>query len=1219
MNKRKTKKQLLEEIRVLKERTRWYELLVENSPMMICRLLPDGTLTFVNNTYCMYFGKSKEELVGKKFTPLVPPEDHHLIKQLLKNLHPQMEEYTHIHRVILPSGEIRWMKWTNTCFTDETGKLTEYQAIGIDITERMLAEEKAKYIRRLYEVLSQVNQTIVRVKDQEKLLKDICRVIIKFGKFRFVWIGFYDKKTDRVQPTAFCGYEAGYLKKMEISREEGLLGMGPIGRAIRENKSIAFNDLQNHPDFRPWRKEAQKRGYASSIAVPIRMRNRAVGALNIYASEPNFFNEEEIKLLEEIASDISFALEAIEKERKRISAEQEKQRALEALRESEERFRSIVENSHDGIILVNDKYQFVYVNQEFCNLVGRSSDELIGQDFRIVLDEESKIIVADRYRRRQKGEKVPPRYEFNILRKNGELRRVEISSTVIKNSKGNLFTVAQLLDITERKRAEEKVRFLSSMVEQSTEGMALADLRGNLLFVNRAWAKMHGYSSPEELVGKSIDVFHNPDQFKDEVIPFNNRVLEVGWNTGEVGHIRKDGTSFPTLMNITMIKDSQGNPIAFAATAKDITERKRAEEKLRESEERYRLLAENVQDVIFIQDMDLRFLYISPSVTALFGYTPDEILRLNLKDVMTPESLKKAVALFRKEVAISKKDPSHVVPLMEFEYVRKDGSTFWGELRATFLRDFQGRIIATQGVLRDISQRKRAEEEIRKLSRAIQQSPVSIVITDLEGKIEYVNPKFLEVTGYSIEEVLGKKPSILKSGKTSREEYRKLWETITSGKEWRGEFCNCKKNGELFWELVSISPIKDKQGKITHFLGIKEDITLRKHLQQQLNQSQRLEAIGTLAGGVAHDFNNLLTVIIGHAELSLMKLDEAHPSQPDIVSILRASKKAEKLINQLLAFSRKQVYKPEIIDINRVIANLEQMLKRLISEDISIDMHLAKNIPFILADPGQIEQILMNLVVNSRDAIIEKKLKTKEKRITIETYSSHLDEAYLERHPDSQPGEHVVIAVSDTGIGIEESIKNKVFEPFFTTKAMGRGTGLGLSTVFGIVKQNNGSIYVYSEPGRGATFKIYWPAARQKLGSQKSAEMTQEELTGTETILVVEDDAEVRKLTCSALMELGYTIIEASNGKEALKLVTGKKISPDLVLTDLIMPEMNGSELARKLRRIFPEMRILFMSGYTDNHISHSGMLEDGIYLIQKPFSVKELAALIRKTIKKPQ
>jgi len=688
MAKQKTQEQLIEEINILREQKQWYKVLTENSPWLICRFLPDGTLTFVNNTYCTYFGKSKKELVGKKFTPLIPEEDHHLIDELLGNLHPQMKEYTYIHRVILPTGEIRWMKWTNSCIVDETREFTEYQAVGMDITEQIVAEEKAKYIRRLYEVLSQVNQTIVRVKDQEKLLKAICRVIIKFGKFRLAWIGLLDEGTRLVKPAAFSGYEAGYLKDVKISVKEGSLGMGPTGRAIRENKSISFNDLKNHPDFRPWRKDALKRDYGSSIAVPIRIRNRAVGALNIYASEPNFFNEEEIKLLEEIASDISFALEALKKEKKRAVAEQEKQRALEALRESEKRFRSIVENSHDGIILVNDKYQFVYVNQEFCNLVGRSSDELIGQDFRIVLDEESKIIVADRYRRRQKGEKVPPRYEFNILRKDGELRRVEISSTVIKDSKGKMQTVAQLLDITERKQAEEKVRFLSSMVEQSTEGMALADLQCNLLFVNRAWAEMHGYSSPDELIGQTFDVFHSEQQLKNEVIPFNNRVLEKGWNSGEVGHIRKDGTPFLTLMNTTMIKDSQGNPIAFAATAKDITERKQAEAKLRESEERYRLLAENVQDVIFVQDMDLKPVYISPSVSALFGYTHEEIFHLNLKDIMTPESYEKAVSLFRKEVSLSRKNTKHVVPLMEFEYVRKDGSTFWGELRATFLRDF---------------------------------------------------------------------------------------------------------------------------------------------------------------------------------------------------------------------------------------------------------------------------------------------------------------------------------------------------------------------------------------------------------------------------------------------------------------------------------------------------------------------------------------------------
>jgi signal transduction histidine kinase/DNA-binding response OmpR family regulator len=385
--------------------------------------------------------------------------------------------------------------------------------------------------------------------------------------------------------------------------------------------------------------------------------------------------------------------------------------------------------------------------------------------------------------------------------------------------------------------------------------------------------------------------------------------------------------------------------------------------------------------------------------------------------------------------------------------------------------------------------------------------------------------------------------------------------------------------------------------------------------EEQLRHAQKMEAIGTLAGGVAHDFNNLLTVINGYAELVLMHVEKDHPLYKDVNSILAAGRRASNLTNQLLAFSRKQIYKPRIVDINQVITGLEKMLRRLVSEDINMETNLRLDLPLIEADPGQLEQILINLVVNARDAINERTGLAAEKKITIETGQTYLDETLITEHIGGNPGLHIFFAVSDNGIGMREEIKSKIFDPFFTTKEKGRGTGLGMATVYGIVKQNQGNINVYSEPGQGTTFKIYWPVTEDQIVQKVQVKPGRDVLTGSEAILLVEDDEAVRNFAGAVLKGFGYTVFKASNGKSALELIKENDLQIDLLITDLVMPEMNGEELAAKLQEIFPATLVLYASGYTDNHVVHSGILEKGVNFIHKPYSVQTLAEKVREVL----
>ncbi|MBN2070438.1 MAG: response regulator [Candidatus Krumholzibacteriota bacterium] len=512
--------------------------------------------------------------------------------------------------------------------------------------------------------------------------------------------------------------------------------------------------------------------------------------------------------------------------------------------------------------------------------------------------------------------------------------------------------------------------------------------------------------------------------------------------------------------------------------------------------------------------------------------------------------------------------------------------------------------------------RKQAER-LNVLSNAIEQSPISILITDRERIIEYVNPRFSEQTGFSNEESIGREASTFLSEKTSPEEFRRLVDTISKGEIWQGEFLNRKKTGEWICEYSTIGPITDKDGEITHFIGFNEDITEEKSLREQLNQSQRLEGIGRLAGGVAHDFNNLLSVIIGHCELAMEDMDERDTGFQDLVQIAHAAGNAADLTRQLLAFSRQQIIEPRTININRLIEKMEKMFTRILGDDISIELGLEGGISPIKADPGQIEQILLNLIMNSQYALNDGAFSGGRKRIIIETARQVFDSDRQSISHEQRPGEYLMISVSDNGVGMDRETRSKIFDPFFTTKKTGEGTGLGLSTVYGIVKQNGGEISAYSEPARGTVIRILWPSLESsEKGGSVSADKI--EITGgDERILVVEDDKDVRRVATISLRHYGYEVLEAQDGKTALEIVDSLAGGIDLILTDVVMPVMGGVELVGIMKERFPETAILFCSGYTQRHITGSEIAELNAGFIQKPFRPVDLAIKVREVLDK--
>jgi PAS domain S-box-containing protein len=660
----------------------------------------------------------------------------------------------------------------------------------------------------------------------------------------------------------------------------------------------------------------------------------------------------------------------------------------------------------------------------------------------------------------------------------------------------------------------------------------------------------------------------------------------------------------------------EGQP-AVQATFVDITERNQAEETLRESEERYRTILENIEDGYYETDLPGNLTFFNDSLCRLLGYSKDEMMGMGNNQYTDEENRKKLFQAFNQVYRTGKPAKG-----FDWQVFTKDGRKLFGEVSVSLIKDSKGQPTGFRGIARDITERKQAEEALRtekqRFETLLENAPFGVIMIDKQGIFKYLNSKFIELFGYDLRET-----------PNGREWFRKAY----PDPEYRHHVIetwihdsNISEPGENVPRIFTAT-CKDGTKKTIRFITVQlgtgeylmscEDITLiqraeeeKAALAEQLRQSQKMEAIGRLAGGIAHDFNNLLTVIRGYSQLSLMDLQENEKLRGNLEEIQKATQRASDLTHHLLAFGRRQIMEMKILDLNTLLKDLDKMLHRVIGEDIGLTYLLSDDIGKVRVDPGQMEQVILNLAVNAKDAM------PSGGKLTIETSNAELDEAYAHAHIGSKPGRYVMMSVSDTGLGMSPEVKERAFEPFFTTKEKGKGTGLGLSTCYGIVKQSGGNIWAYSEPGRGTTFKIYLPRMDGSLKEAKEEDKVAEILKGTETILAVEDEIEVRKLVAEILKGQGYTVIEASNGEEAVKVArenVGKKIH--LLLTDVVMPGMSGRELAAMLGLRHPSMKVLYMSGYTDNAIVHHGVLEEGVNYIQKPFTLDALARKVREVL----
>ncbi len=784
--------------------------------------------------------------------------------------------------------------------------------------------------------------------------------------------------------------------------------------------------------------------------------------------------------------------------------------------------------------------------------------------------------------------------------------------------------MAALLSIffanNERKRAEaamkESEERYRSIFENAAEGIYQSSPDGRLININPAMACMCGYSSPEDMKAAISDIttqyYVNPED--------RERYKKLLADHGHVDCIeyqvyRKDGSRILISTSAREVRDSLGNLVCYEGIIQDITDRKRVEEALRETNENLRRSQEIAHVGNWRLDLASGRFSSSTEALALLGFPPDaapvfeEVAGLIHENdrALAHEALQNLVRTgdpYSLDIRFRRRDTGEVISVISM-----------GELQ----RDEFGRPAAVFGINQDITERKRAEEAMiaseEKFRKAFFTSPDSVNINRVEdGMYVAINPGFTRITGYEESEIIGK----------TSVEYN-VWHNIedrqrlVEGLKRDGQVNNIEavfrmKSGELRDGLMSATVIS--LDGTPHILSITRDITSRKRaeeekekLQEQLTQAQKMESVGRLAGGVAHDFNNMLGAILGYAELCLNKTEPSDPLFGHLQQIQKAAERSAALTRQLLAFARKQTVAPIVLDLNETVEGMLKMIRRLVGEDIDLAWLPGGNLGRIFIDSSQVDQILANLCVNARDAI------TDTGKITIETDNIVFDEKYCALHAGFVPGEYILLAVSDDGSGMDTETIGHLFEPFFTTKETGKGTGLGLATVYGIVKQNNGFIKVYSEPGHGTTFKIYLPQHASKAAPQTEKEQAASPTAGRGTILLVEDEPSILEMATLMLDGMGYAVIAAGTPGKAIRLAREHRGHIDLLMTDVVMPEMNGRDLAKNILSLYPGVKCLFMSGYTANVIAHHGVLEQGVHFIQKPFSMKDLGAKVRKAL----
>lgn len=1188
-----------------------YRLLVENSPDAIC-ITRNGRIEFVNPAAIALFGARNEtDLIHRPIVIFFHPESFDLVQERLATLMAGHTVPLVTDRIMRLDGGQRDVEAACVRYEDDAGVCIKM--ILRDISDRNLKDREIGRLTRIYAVLSQVNQAVARIPSRERLFAEVCKIITEQGGFSIAWVGAYHPETRELRPVAWQGANIDARNRINIGRKVSA-GGGLIENVILNGRPCVANDYTADPRTAAWHGFAAAFNCRAAVCLPIRCHHNICGTLMVCASEPNYFQPEEVKLLEEVAFDISFALDRLEEEALRRKVQKE-------LAKNEEHLRFLVNHLHAAIIVFAPDGIVTLSNPEAARLLGLSQQEMLG--------------------------KTPEHHLWPLL--------------------------------------------------TSEDGKRLP-----------------------------------PNQFPSQRVIATGKPLEGCILGIETGHSRHKTwihvNAFPE-------RDPQGVLRQIIVTFVDITGHKEAMESVRENEEKFRTLFSASLDAILLTEGDQ---YIDCNQAAL------EMFRCPTKELFCQKRVGEISAATQPDGEPSAPAARKLIELAQqssigcYEWVCKrfDGSEFLAEMSLTALV-IQGRSIV-QAVVRDISWRKQAEQRLRQLSRVVEQSPSSVVITDTNGNIQYVNPKFSEVTGYTSEEVIGQNPRLLKSGEKTAEEYKHIWDTIVSGQDWKGEFRNKKKNGDLFWQSASICPITNENGDITQFLAIGEDISERKRTEAALKKSeekffkafnaapavmaiftlnegrcveinnafvqisgfsrdevigrtlselelienpedlrqltqklktegelrneecaykaksgeslvglisaelidmdglpcviftilditerkqmeekflrvQRMESIGALAGGMAHDLNNILAPILMSASMLNEEKVQEESRRQLLSGIEEAAQRGANIVNQVLTFARGVKGEHTVLKTHDLTMQISQMVKEIFPKSIAFTLNLPKTVWNITGDSTQLQQVFLNLCVNARDAMDEGGT------LELSIENCEVDTAFAHMVPNATPGCYVQFKVADSGTGIPKAIIDRIFEPFFTTKEPGKGTGLGLSTVVGIVRSHGGFLQVESEPGEGSIFRVFLPATTDAVPDIEKPDQPSISRGHGETLLVVDDEPDILQIISAVLTQNGWNVISAADGVEGVAsyLTYSRKI--EALITDMVMPNMDGLSLIRSIRKLSPDLPILVSSGYSNEESREELKRLHVNGFLKKPFSARQLVAQVSTLLHKKQ
>ena len=1186
-----------------------YHSLVENVPQHIFRKDRAGRFTFGNSLFCLGLGKPLAGILGRTdqdFFPSPHAAKYHQDDQRVLATGQPFEGDEENRQA---DGKTNFVHVVKTPLRDAAGQIIGIQGISWDITERRQAE-----------------QTLRESEDRYRLLVE-------------------------ESPDAIGIYQDG---KLVFVNSTGIHVMGAKTQAEllgRRSEQII------HPD--------------DLTLATDRIRRRLAGETGVYPAEVRYLRLDGTTVsLEVSAAPITLngrpAMQFIGRD---IT---ERKRAEEALRESEERFSSAFEHAPIGVALVSPEGCWLKVNQALCDVVGYSEAELLASTFQDITHPEDLAGDLENVRRLIAGEIRSYQMEKRYLHKHGHLVTVLLDVSLVRDDQGQpRYFISQIQDISARKQAENALR------ESDEKFRQLADNITDAFWIRSPDLRKVHYISPafERIWGRSVaSLYANPQAWADFILPEDReRVLAAfAALTGDAPSldieyriVRPDGEIGWVRVRGFQVRDAANNLIRHTGIVTDITERKQTEDTLRRTEELYRRAIAGAGAVPYASDYQTRsYVFIGEGIESLIGYSSPEVTGQLWKQIIQESIMTGETAGLSKEEAVRRMAGGEIQNWRCDMRVRtRDGKLRWLSDASVQHLDAAGRPIGSMGILQDITERKRNEISALAFSKLGQRLSSAASAREAFGVVGEVSKELfgwdafcinlyradndLMHSGFAIDTIDGQPvaeerdqperpgelyrriierggelilrelpgsevPHLVPFGDVSRPSAALMFVPIRSHGGVVGilSIQSYTPNAYHQQDLKTLQTMADQCGGAFERIWAEE--ALRKS-EAQLFQSQKLETVGKLAGGVAHEFNSILTAIIGQSELILGDLPPGHPLSQNAAEISQAAGRAATLTRQLLAYGRRTFLRPESLDLNQVVAGMEVTVRHLVGGAVDVRIVPAAGLHVVKADAGQIEQVILNLVMNATEAM------PNGGNLTLETANVSLDHELVRRYPDLKPGEYVMLAITDTGAGMSEAVKARAFEPFFTTKRVGQGTGLGLSTCYGIVKQSGGHLSVYSELGRGTTFKIYLPQVAAQTTHPIPRLNAPDLPCGTETILLVEDDPALREMAAKLLRRLGYTVFAAANGVEALSLQHERSTGHvDLLFTDVVMPHMSGRELADRVRALFPQTRILFTSAYTENAAVHQGVLNRGVALLQKPFTPSALANKLREVLDQP-